>query len=114
MAVARPPPTELLQSAWLPVIVAYVRRLIPALSRDLSLTSWYRDPIHNHSVGGDPHSQHLVALATDWAGPPDALDQLVELARLQGLHPVARRGYVHVQAFPAGALGRIGVEFPTV
>ncbi|MEE8556217.1 MAG: hypothetical protein V3T00_10160, partial [bacterium] len=88
-------------------------------------------------VGGLPESQHLYALAVDFVGPEDALREAFLSSRLVGLTPVETGGFLnlgplgeiprgpperragasaqqrlHVQAYPAGALARLGVRFP--
>lgn len=81
--------------------------------RDLEgvrLTSWFRDERLNESVGGDPESQHLVALAVDLIVPRNPV-QFISQMEKQGLHVVDEGSYIHVQAFPAGTLRRLGFFF---
>ncbi len=84
-------------------------------------TSWYRDPVHNAFVGGDPCSQHTWGLATDWQRKPGSVAQTVFIARAQQLGfvavPVVVRGVrsltaSHVQVLNAGALAGAGLCFP--
>lgn len=108
----RIPPPVLLRDPWLGVIVQFLRALSQALVHGQVITSWYRTPQFNRSIGGDADSQHLFGLAMDIAGP-----QLVfslGLARRNGLVAVMERDHLHVQAFPKGALKRAGVRFPIV
>ena len=112
---ADPPPSFLLSSAWFPVIFAFHIRAaeIFRVVSGLRVTSWWRDPITNLEVGGDPQSQHLFGLGMDIAGSQKALSSAIRVARGVGLVPVDFGNYVHLQLFPAGALERIGVTFPT-
>lgn len=105
---------ELVQSAWQPYINAIAQRagIIMWLVPGLIPTSWYRDPARNTAANGDPHSQHLFALAVDFAGSEDALRQANYVARELGLIPVPEPHHLHTQLFPAGALARVGVMFP--
>ena len=86
----------------------FIERIDPIYPWDLELTSWYRSPAHNRSVGGHPDSQHLLGLAVDFAGTEAALARFADQARAAGLTPVMGKSYVHVQAFPAGALRQHG------
>ena len=112
---ADPPPSFLLSSAWFPVIFAFYIRAaeIFRVVSGLQVTSWWRDPITNLDLGGDPQSQHLFGLGMDIAGSQDALRDASNLARRLGLISVDFGAYLHLQLFPAGALARIGVSFPT-
>lgn len=112
---AEPPPSFLLSSAWFPIIFAFYIRVVEIFRAvpGLGVTSWWRDPITNLDQGGDPQSQHLFGLGMDFAGSQNALREVIAIARGVGLIPVDFGNYVHVQLFPAGALARIGVRFPT-
>lgn len=70
----------------------------------LILTSYYRDPATNRQVGGARLSQHLVAVAGDFAGPPAERQHLAQHARQAGLIAVDEGTHLHLQLFPAGTL----------
>jgi len=108
------PPPSLLRSAWLPIIRIFVRRVVALIQwmPDETITSWYRTPELNRSVGGDPESQHLFALAMDFAVPTGDILTDAETARSFGLIPDTSRGVLHVQLFQSGALARFGIRFP--
>lgn len=76
---------------------------------DLACTSWWRTPLENARVGGDPFSQHLVGWAVDAAGPD--MQQFSKQARMTGLTTVLEADHVHVQLFPAGVLRRLLVGY---
>ena len=103
---ARGPPRSLLQSGWQPLIFDFVSRASRAWSAEpgVSLTSFYRDTESNRSVGGSPRSQHLVALAADFAGDRLKLRHLAEHARALGLVAIDEGSHLHLQRFPAGRL----------
>lgn len=65
------------------------------------LTSWYRDEAHNRRVGGDPRSQHLLALAIDIA-PDRAGHALAEAARGAGLIVLDEGDHFHIQRYARG------------
>lgn len=71
----------------------------------MSVTSWWRDHYTNITVGGHPDSQHRVGTALDLA-PPDP--RLVQAMQMAGFEAVLEPTHVHVQAFPAGLLRRVG------
>lgn len=108
------PPVSLLRSIWLPVLRIFVRRVILLIQYmpDETLTSWFRTPERNRIEGGDPESQHLFALAMDFAVPLGDLFADAATARSFRLIPDTSRGILHVQLFPAGVLARAGVIFP--
>ncbi len=113
---ARPPPLELLRSGWLPHIRSFVGRLLRSVSvheaTQVTASSWFRTVARNRSVGGDPESQHLFALAVDITGPREVLTRIGRRAQLSGLTALLEGSHLHVQLFPAGALARVGVVFP--
>jgi len=112
---ARVPPTALLQTGWLPFIFAFYIRVVELFRQvpGLTASSWWRDPESNRLAEGSEESQHLFALGMDLVASPAALREAIVAARGVGLIPVDFGGYVHVQLFPAGALARAGVRFPT-
>lgn len=108
------PPRDLVQSAFQPVIRAFIERVILLLGHQAAVpTSWYRSVDANIAVGGDPESQHLFAIALDLAVPRSAVAHVLETAQGLGLIAVDERTHVHLQLFPAGALARAGVVFPS-
>jgi len=109
------PPAALLSSGWFPFILNFYWRAVRLFFTypGLALTSWFRTPEVNRDVGGDPESQHLFGLAWDIDAPRVLIGQVVATARQLGLVAVDERTHVHVQMFPAGALARVGVQFPT-
>lgn len=110
------PPPELLNSAWFPFILNFYWRAAGVFFKfapRVGLSSWFRTPEKNRIEGGAPESQHLFGLAMDLAGPALLLPDMVTVARQNHLIAVQERGHVHVQLFPAGALARAGVRFPT-
>jgi len=121
------PPQSLLNSAWRPLLEAFVQRVIQTLQRGppgVTLTSWYRTPIRNANEGGSPQSQHLFGLAMDLFVEQTGFgltsgrepSRLRDAARGAGLIavPILDRGGLHVQLFPAGTLARAGVVFPAL
>lgn len=107
----------MLNPLWFPIVSAFLTRLGQAFHAHdpgLRLTSWFRTPEENHLVGGERESQHLFALAVDLGGPLFARNQFARVVRDFGLIAVEETDHLHVQLFPAGALARVGVVFPTV
>lgn len=93
----RPPPPMF----YGPPLFSFYQRVLAAGSEgDLTPTSWYRSPIENARVGGDPFSQHQLGWALDVVGP-DATG-FAKRARLTGLTAVVESDHVHIQLFPAG------------
>ena len=86
---------------------AFVSRVSRAASRRTTLTSWWRDPTGNARVGGNPDSQHLIALAADLGG--EDFQDLARRLRSSGLVAVVESNHVHVQLWPAGTARRIGL-----
>jgi len=108
------PPRQLLLSGFQPLILTFIVRVIFTLRNVLGAmpTSWFRTFEENVREGGDPESQHLFALAVDLDVPRGSVARVLEVARAVGLVAVDERTHVHLQLFPAGALGRAGVIFP--
>jgi len=110
------PPPDLLASAWFPWILNFYWRVAGVFFQfpgRVGVSSWFRTPEKNRIEGGAPESQHLFGLAMDLSGPGALLPDVVAVARANHLIAVQERGHVHVQMFPAGALARAGVRFPT-
>lgn len=100
------PPREFL-AAWPGLYQWLVPRLV-LLDRefpDAVATSWYRSPVRNLEVGGDPRSQHLLGWAADWSRmDAEERDTFVRAARSIGLVAVNEGDHVHVQTFPRGVV----------
>jgi len=109
------PPPELLASGWFPFILNFYWKAVSVFwaVRGVRVTSWFRTPEKNRVEGGAPESQHLLALAWDLVAPQGAEGHVVAAARAAGLIAVREKRHVHVQLFPAGALARVGVTFPS-
>lgn len=114
-------PPDPIAREWYPLIVDFIRRVTSAFQQVpgfmLVPTSWYRDPAHNAAVGGDPYSQHQVALALDvqveFSGISSSMAREVAawFARRQGLTAVVEADHLHLQLLPAGTLQAWGVTF---
>jgi len=65
-----------------------------------SVTSWYRTPDYNESVGGAEGSQHLLGVAFD-AQARD-LTRLEAGLRSAGFQTIRYARHVHAQPWPAG------------
>lgn len=85
---------QLFVGAWV-LAAAHLRR-IPRLG----ISSWYRDPLHNASVGGKQDSQHIIGTAMDLVGEDSSLVAQLFQA-LGGVH-VPEGDHEHVQLFPRG------------
>jgi len=109
------PPAELLASGWFPFISNFYWRAVAGAQgfSGLRVTSWFRTPEKNRIEGGAQTSQHLLGLAWDVTVARDLREHLAEHMQAQGLVAVVERRHVHIQAFPAGALARAGVTFPS-
>jgi len=108
------PPRSLTNSAFRPLILVFLRRVIAAFGNTpgLQLLSWYRSLEVNRDAGGDPQSQHLFGLAMDVAVPLEAFEGAEGRALGAGLVVVRKGTGLHVQLLQAGALARAGVVFP--
>ncbi len=97
--------------AWLPAIRYFVSQVYAAWylagQPDLRLSSWFRTPEQNQTVGGRPQSLHLVALAIDVVGSGAALDAFAAACRQRGLWVVIEVDHLHVQLWPPGTGPRI-------
>jgi len=111
---ANAPPRQLLVSAFQPLILTFILRVIFVLRavQGAIPTSWFRTFDENVSEGGDPESQHLFALAVDLDVGRGSVARVLEVSRAVGLVAVDERTHVHLQLFPRGALARAGVLFP--
>jgi hypothetical protein len=77
---------------WL-AVVEYRRRL------PCSVTSWGRDPVHNHAVGGASNSKHLDDRAVDVVYPADVpITHRIDTARTLGLILRAESDHDHLEA----------------
>jgi len=78
------------------------------VSQPIYLTSWWRSPAANLSVGGHPASQHLCGTAFDIAGPGTA--QAIPRLQAAGFIVIPYAGsHIHAQAWPAGVAERVGL-----
>jgi len=81
----------------------FFEKLVNAIGTNpIRVTSWYRTPLSNQQVGGDPLSQHLVGFAMDVVVD----DPFRMRGRFEdmGLTAVVEGDHVHVQVFPAGVV----------
>lgn len=78
------------------VYSAFIVRLISALHEE-EITSWWRSIARNANVGGDPNSQHLLALAVDIRS--NRPTSTVQSLRRAGLVAVDEGDHVHAQLF---------------
>lgn len=88
----------------LPAVQWFISQVVASYVPGCELTSWYRSPSHNRSVGGAADSQHLLGLGVDFAGDKWARAELELRARAHGLTPVLEGDHLHLQAFPPGFL----------
>lgn len=98
----RPPPTDVLVR-WYPWIWHFAQVATFAYYRaPFRVSSWYRDPDHNASVGGNADSQHLIATAADLVPLSGSVEDLARELRAVGLVAVTYPSHVHAQLFRAG------------
>lgn len=67
----------------------------------LSVTSWWRSPARNKSVGGTRNSRHLMGLGVDLV--PDVGESRAEVmatARKLGLQVVDEQDHIHIELDP--------------
>lgn len=101
------PPSEWINHWW-PVYNHLIERVnvLATVDQALTVSSWYRNPAKNASVGGDPESQHLFGFAVDVA--TNKPEELRRVANSLGLVAVEEFDHVHLQLFPAGFLRSLG------
>lgn len=93
---------------WAPgVYPEFVRRVFSGITPRSVASSWWRSTDDNHRVGGEPDSQHLIALGLDIQDPD--LDALASRMRSAGLIAVRSDKHVHVQMWPAGTARSVGL-----
>jgi len=77
------------------------------------VTSWFRSPLENRRVGGDPDSQHLVGLAFDVVPGKGAtqlaISEAAQIFQRFGFTVDPTGTHLHVQTFPPGILRPAGV-----
>lgn len=99
------PPRSVVDAVGPDLMVDWLRRLqfVHQNLVPFAVSSWWRDPGFNQTVGGAWDSQHLVGLAMDARPLRGSVDDLADAFTRVGLVPVLpeSRSYVHVQAFPA-------------
>lgn len=95
---------------------AAVARVVP-----IQITSWWRDPTRNVSVGGQTYSQHLLGCAMDGLSPQLSREQLLPLVQRAAAYygvsvpTLASEGSgrsVHVQGLPYGMTQQILTREP--
>ena len=86
---------------------AFFTRVIPAVTAQSRVSSWWRGPEHNSRVGGSPDSQHLIGLALDLTDPD--LGGLTNRLNTSGLVAIRYSGHTHVQVWPAGTARSTGL-----
>ncbi len=84
----------------------FISRVVRGLSGpDVFLSSWWRSPIGNQRVGGNPNSQHLLGLAFDLVVPNPQL--VVTALNRQGVIALNEGDHVHVQLLAAGRVAPV-------
>lgn len=120
---ATPPPTNVVVffekllpgfwARWLGAADSALREIAADAGGDTIITSWWRSPSQNRSVGGLPDSQHLVGMALDLIPGKKSLRFAINegAARFQevGFIAVPASTHLHIQTFPAGILRSAGV-----
>lgn len=110
------PPVEIVRS-WRPELIEFVGKAEGAWrdagSPAVSVSSWFRNQLHNARVGGDPFSQHLIATAADLTGTREQLRSFVSSARARGLIALDYGSHAHIQLRPAGFLRQRAALDPT-
>jgi len=110
MAIAPPIHLALTVQSWSPRIwPAFYAAAQAGLRPDSFVTSWWRSPGHNASVGGSRDSQHLIGTAFDVITKTGARAAQINQLRRAGFRVVDELNHIHVQAFEAGAVRRVGL-----
>lgn len=106
MPASPPPYVVRAVEAAAPGFVAWWNAALPwayQRSGPWTVTSWWRSPEHNRSVGGVDDSQHLIGTAFDVIERP----RIAEALRAAGFVVVREPDHLHVQAWPAGYASRV-------
>ena len=87
-----------------PTLLAKLQQLRDRLNRPVIITSGYRNPEHNHRVGGAPNSQHLLGTAADIRVNGLTPRQLLPHAEAIGFTGIGLyRTFLHVDTRPTPA-----------
>jgi len=109
--VAAPPPLifftvdQFVPGIWPIFLEKADRAILPGST----VTSWYRNPAHNASVGGLVQSQHQLGTAFDVVPPDGRLQEQAAKLRAEGFIATVELRHVHAQAFEKGAAQRAGL-----
>jgi len=106
------PPASIawITEAWAPGVYtwfwdALIRGVGPVWEEGDFVSSYWRDPGWNASVGGHRDSQHLVALGIDLTFKRvSTKEAALRGATAQGLVAVDEGTHAHIQAFPPGII----------
>lgn len=91
-------------------LVILLQKLRKEVRKAVIVNSGYRCPVHNHDIGGQPHSLHLAGLAADITVSKFDIQELARLAFSVGFGTVIaypNRGFVHLDVRRKG-LGLVG------
>lgn len=80
-------------------LVSILQRVRDNFERPVNITSAYRSPEHNRSVGGEYNSKHTKGLAADFyidEVDPLQIAQYLESIGIQGIGWYPQDGFVHV------------------
>ena len=79
-----------------PMLLVALQAIQDEYGASISITSGYRTPNHNASVGGAPNSLHTLGMAVDVAG--DDLDRIAKIAMDLGMvvRPYPNKNFVHL------------------
>lgn len=79
-----------------PALLDAIQQIRDAYGKPIKITSGYRTPSHNESVGGAENSLHTKGMALDIHG--DDLDELERLCRDFGLvvRPYPNKRFIHI------------------
>lgn len=115
MAVGPPPYTAWVVDQWAPGIWGFAGETFNRAANGLpvSVSSWWRGPDHNASVGGNPDSQHLIGTAVDavvWFDRHGiARRRFTDSLRASGWTVVEYPTHVHAQVFGPGEARQSGL-----